>query len=607
MEKRTWAKLVVTIVVIGGIGAGIYRQWYWGKDGGGVEVVWGSGRPSEAEKSYYKSRIDRIIRNWQDSRRSAERGDKGLFKDSYNTLLVFDSSANAFWIEEGGTVQAENHVELPSNMEWRFYRITSEGGGELPGQTRLKLRGYNSSQQFGEQFHIVGTGRGIGYIDYHFGAHGRGSGSGSGRFTLPTYSYSRDGTEDLYPSLVLTEAEYAEYLKASASSDPNGSPGGDPEDESELAKNKASWARAEKLLYQRIEKEMLGGGYSLHRIEVGVGPDFSAGHARIDLRQESALRGIFGGGYWGDVFLKFDLLGDDIWYVADAVDPRMPSPPPSRRRGIDVEFLMCSRGEIPESKRSELIEKGREIQKPQAAVMPSKWKARLPNGAIVQFIGICENPSAGRQWWGPDGLPIDYVPYYNAEAYSDHEDRNTYDMAWGVEFPKTPNGSSGGGTSGGLEGTIGSYGGSMRDRYGNRLYGNLRTGGYSFDKSRKKTALKLKVRVGEGDYERVEIRNISLVRGKDQGVEIEVIPRNPPSKWTVALSNGAVVELRGVCEMPNEGKKWWGADGTILEYPPMYSTSSSRRAGKNKKRYQMTWSVLSPTEEGLNDSQDVKF
>jgi hypothetical protein len=165
----------------------------------------------------------------------------------------------------------------------------------------------------------------------------------------------------------------------------------------------------------------------------------------------------------------------------------------------------------------------------------------------------------------------------------------------------------GGGTSTNSEGSMGSYDMSFRDRYGNSLSGRLSGGGYSFEKSRKKTTLKLSVRVGEGEYERVEFRNISLVRGEDQGLEIEVIPRNPPSKWKAVLSNGAVVELRGVCEMPNEGKKWWGADGTILEYPPLYTTSSSLRSKGRKKRYQMTWSIFYPIEEGMVGPGDTKF
>ncbi len=174
MEKRTWVKLIITMLVIAGIGAGIYRQWYWGAEAAGPGAVWGTGRPSEAEQAYYRNRIGKIIENWQDSRRGAEYDDKGLFKNSYNTLLVIDVAENAMWIEDGGRVQPENHVEFPSNMEWSFYRTTSQGGSELPGQTRLKLRGYNSSQRFGEEFYLVGVGRGVGrgvrQIHFSFGS-----------------------------------------------------------------------------------------------------------------------------------------------------------------------------------------------------------------------------------------------------------------------------------------------------------------------------------------------------------------------------------------------------------------------------------------------------
>jgi len=524
MEKRTWAKLVVTIVVIAGICAGIYRQWYWQAGTHGATAPWGVGDLRAAEKSYYTNRINNILVNWLNTRGNAERDEKGRFTDSYKTLLVIDPADNAMWIEDAGRIQPENHTELPPNMKWTWYRVTAQGREELKAVTRIKLRGYNSGQNYPEEFYLVGSGRGSGYINFNFGANSRGSGSGTaGTFTPPSYSFTARETEDSYPSLIVAEAEYERYrssLSDVSPAEPNNrkTP---MQDQSRIEKNKASWREVEKLLYQEIERQVLTAGYAVRDLSIEAGPDFSAAHAEVGVRAAGVLQEMFAG-YWGDMYLKIDLIADDIWYVADAQHPQRPPTP--RRAEIDFEFVVCPTGQIPESKRAELLEKGREIQKPLAAAMPSKWKVILPNGATAQFIGICENPNAGRQWWGPDGAPIDYIPYVNTEPYDQpSDDRKTYEMVWKVEFPKMPDGSSGGGTSPNLEGLVGSYSGPGRDRYGNTVLGEFSAGGYSFENSQNKTTLKLGVRLGDNDeYQWVEFKDVSLVRGENQGFKIEI-------------------------------------------------------------------------------------
>ena len=39
-----------------------------------------------------------------------------------------------------------------------------------------------------------------------------------------------------------------------------------------------------------------------------------------------------------------------------------------------------------------------------------RFKAILPDNMTVELVGICEYPSEGRQWWGPDGQPLEEVP-----------------------------------------------------------------------------------------------------------------------------------------------------------------------------------------------------
>jgi hypothetical protein len=38
------------------------------------------------------------------------------------------------------------------------------------------------------------------------------------------------------------------------------------------------------------------------------------------------------------------------------------------------------------------------------------FRAVLPDGAVIELIGLCEHPSAGHDWWRPDGSPLGKTP-----------------------------------------------------------------------------------------------------------------------------------------------------------------------------------------------------
>ena len=40
-----------------------------------------------------------------------------------------------------------------------------------------------------------------------------------------------------------------------------------------------------------------------------------------------------------------------------------------------------------------------------------RWQVKLPSGVEVELVGVCGNPSAGQQWWRPDGSPLGSRPY----------------------------------------------------------------------------------------------------------------------------------------------------------------------------------------------------
>ena len=524
MQTKTWAKLIITIVLTAAVAAGIYRQWFW--KAGDAARTWGDGSLTTSERAYYTKRINAIIETWQRSRRDAGSPEKGRSEDSCGTCMVIDLDKNAMWIEDNGQIPPDNYTEFPAKMKWVLLHNTLQGNSELPGQTRLRIRGGNSGQDYPEKLYLVGAGRGAGHLYFEFSTTSRGSGSGSGKFSPQPYTGSSSSgkkPDESYASLIVTDAEYEQIRRSPPSRDPNAP--AEPADSSPFAQNKAAWRKIEKPLYQQIEKEVSAAGFSLRDLTVEPGPDFSAAHADLTVHTEGVLRGIFGGYFWGNIYLKIDYLGDDIWYAKIAPHPQRGTMP--RRDKFDLEFLICPTTPIPDSHRAELLEKGRMIQPDAAVIAQSKWKVALPNGAAVEFIGICENPSAGKKWWGPDGSPLNYAPYFNSEAYdAPREDRKIYEIAWKVEFPQMPNGSSGGGTQTSLDGCVGSYSRSIRDKYGNQIY-NLNAEGCAFEQPRAKTTLHLGISVGASEYQNVTFENISLVPGQDQGFKI-LLPDQQP-------------------------------------------------------------------------------
>ena len=99
----------------------------------------------------------------------------------------------------------------------------------------------------------------------------------------------------------------------------------------------------------------------------------------------------------------------------------------------------------------------------------------------------------------------------------ERKDRAVFVIAYKIYNPP---GAGGGGMRASMEGNRGSGYHRILDKYGNSI-DDLHAEAYVFDKGREKTTLRLELRVGQGDSESVEFRNISLVRGEDKGFEIK--------------------------------------------------------------------------------------
>jgi hypothetical protein len=482
MAKKTWAKIFVIVFVTAALSFGLYVRW----QSSSWDPGWGKGNLTTSERTYYFGRINRIIESWRQTKRNAERERDGRLKDSYNTYLVIDLDKKALWMENNGRISKADYVEFPPETKWTLRRYISTGSTLLRGRTVLKIRGYSTDKMIPERFVLVGSGAGS-YIHFQFDSNSGGGGSGTGSFNKPSISFksSSANEDELYGSIIVTSDEYQQYRNSIAESNTLQADGekSQPQVFSGLEANKAAWNRIEKNLYMEIDRQVQAARYQLYTLTVEPGPDFSAGHAELRARGRGFIKQFVSGSNSVESYLQIDDLGNDIWYAKSAPDPQRPR---LFRRQLDLEFLICFAGDISESQHKKLIKQGRQKQK-FASVPESKWKAVIPDEASIEFIGICENPSAGKKWWGPDGSLLDFVPYINTEPYDiPREDRKMYEFAWRIIML-----GGGGATTYHFEGSNGSYSRQILDRYGNSIRGNLNASGQAFDPSRQMTTWKV--------------------------------------------------------------------------------------------------------------------
>jgi len=509
MSRNNWIKAIVTIIVLVIIAILAYMRFYPSEE-------WGVGDLKPSERTYYSNRVNRILNAWLTTRKDRANYDEpgGRMKEDYTTILAIDTTRNVIWIEEDEQVRPEYRTELPGKMKWTLYRATPESITELPGRTCLKMRGHYMGLHDPERFHLVGSGRGWAQLEYSFTASGKNSyGSYSRPFVPKPYHAGSKRTEKSYSSLVVAGDEYRRYLTSMPPPDPNYSVAQSP-----LDRNKANFRKVEKRLYRQIGKSVANEGFIVRHISIEPGPDYTAAQANVGIIRRGLIRTYLRGRYCGGVYVRIDRVGNDTWYARNCTDPR------SINRKIpadfNLEFLAHPTGKIPRSKRKTLIKKGREIQGSGAL---SKYLATLPNGATVELVGVCEYPTLGKLWWGPDGVALERAPCFNSSEsdVSDHG-KKKYQFAWRISSAK-PGGYKAIITS--VQGFFGSYNTLARyviDRYGNRTFGDLRTETRAFEKSRKSTTLSVTIEVADAQLHRIEFENISLIPNQNPGFRIQL-------------------------------------------------------------------------------------
>lgn len=527
MEKKTKATIIIAIILVTIVIAGLYIRWHSTGLGSNSTVRWGRGYLATSERAYYSSRMGRIIKSWQQTKRHAEIDRDGQLKESYQVLLVIDLDKPALWIEENGRTQEHNYTELPAGIKWELYHTTPKTNNKLTGRIVLKIRGLYSNGQTPERFSFIANGHeGSFSLNFNSTNLGQGQGSYSQKTRTHRFKSSTKNKGELYGSLIVTDAEYQQYRQSfsKAALSPSEEKSRQTQEYVTLKENKTTWQKNEKSLYLEIERQVSKKGYTLRSLKVEPGPDFCAGYAELQGHKDIFLRRFFGGISTVETYLNIDYLGDNIWYAKNVTHPL----PTMRRRELKLEFLICPDGDLSDSREKEFLTKGWQKQQQYTPVPETPWKAILPNGTTVEFIGICENPSAGKQWWGPEGSPLNYAPYINIEPYDRaREDRKIYEFAWRIQM------SSGiGATRYSMEGSKGSYGKQIHNRYGNWIIEDLSAQGYGFDVSCQKTSLKL----GFTDKDWKKALTIKDTTGETNFLGKQRILLNPP-----AIEHGQVV------------------------------------------------------------------
>lgn len=490
----------------------VWLCWFRDGDAGSAHgPTWGQGELKVSERAYYMNRIRSAIDaarifGWQ-----AERGSQDQARDSAPAYLVTDTAGKEIWVESNGRVLPEYHTDLPPSMDWKLYRSTPDGTTEMPPFGRFCLPMNPDGQFVLEQVSLVGTRGRRESLYFSFGPDSGSVNYSQGSAWSPQsikWPSSPKQTADGEPnqSIIVSDADYEKAKARFKVADPA------PVEPAALRENKAAWVRAEKRLYQGIEGYILTKGLRLGMLTLTHGSDYTAACAQLGA-SSSGLRSILRSGSGGLVWLNIDYLGNDVWYARSAQLPQRPMPIPPR---LDLEFLIPVAGQIAKKDIPALLTQGR--RKQEDVRLPSKWRVNLPNGATVEFIGVCERPSGGRQWWGPHGSPLGYAPYLNYKGHdSPPGDIAAYEMAWRIH----PAQGSGSGTRVSFEGRSGSGQRQVYDRYGNLLREGLEACDYVCDKSRTKTTLKIGVPGSNGEFAWATFKNISLVPGQDFGFEID--------------------------------------------------------------------------------------
>jgi hypothetical protein len=525
---KTRCKAIVFVMITAVVAAVI--MWVCVSYRRAASLQWGRGALKVSERAYYTSRTKNIIQKWRDLPHDVPTDAARRFVRPYHLYLLIDANKKMIWIENNGAVLSSHCLRLPQRMTWDvFHHDSPDSSTKLPRLVRLQLRGANGARWQPERIYLVGYDEAGPELRIAVHQTRWPDGRQEGDHGQKEMGAGQESDLAYYESVVVSDAEYKANQRLLA--DTAGADQWTGIDEPSVLKdNRAAWLKVEKAFYQAIERHLFEAGLELERVEVACGPEFTAGHAVWGANRSSPVRYYIGRVLGRSVrrisyikgYVKIERVGDELWYVKSAPHKR-------HTQGAEqiFEFLVSPAGRISRSQRERGLRQAR--KKLESTSVPrSPWQGSLPNGATVEFVGLCQSPSVGRQWWGPNGSAIWHTPYYaTGDVPPEESHEKAYELVWRVHWPEHAKAKRYD-CECFVQEPARRHSRQAFDRYGERLASQLTgEGGWyantcRFKEDQKKATLKLRVRVGDQKYQRVSFENISLVPGKEYGFRIEV-------------------------------------------------------------------------------------
>ncbi|MHC4744392.1 MAG: hypothetical protein ACYS8Z_20965, partial [Planctomycetota bacterium] len=270
---------------------------------------WGQGKIAASERRYCENAFRRISDIWLIESWELKTPISGLIEAPYNTYLVIDVPAGEIYLEQNGQIPPANIMQLPKNMKWRFYRCTISGNTDLPPTTCFKIRGVRTSKEYPEVICLTGHSRGpdhltftvrSGNLDTNYG--------GAGPYPVADCNVWKEPSEPTYPSILVTEAEYAAYR------DPN----------QPISRTEETYFDVEPGIYQQIEAHLNRLGFDLQELEITPGSDLNAAYAFANVEPKEPsfivryLKRSRPRQTPTKLIFKINHVADNLWYVKTA-------------------------------------------------------------------------------------------------------------------------------------------------------------------------------------------------------------------------------------------------------------------------------------------------
>jgi len=93
-----------------------------------------------------------------------------------------------------------------------------------------------------------------------------------------------------------------------------------------------------------------------------------------------------------------------------------------------------------------------------------------------------------------------------------------------------------------------------------------------------------------GKVGRSEYKKLLEQSRKEHRTDISIKP-----SWRAELASGVTVDLLGVCERGSAAKKWWGPDGSELEYEPYFAGGHGEHGSNDEKMVDIAIRINWPT------------